>query len=94
MSMASLPPDLEKFVLDQLAAGKYQSSADVLCDAVRLLRERELRREELRSEIDRGIRQLETGEFVELDSDAALEAFFDDSEARGRQRLSTKPDGQ
>jgi antitoxin ParD1/3/4 len=94
MSTTSLPPDLEKFVHDQLASGKYQSSADVLTDAVRLLRDRELRREELRTEIDRGIRQLEAGECVDLDSDAALEAFFDDADARGRKRLSARPDGQ
>jgi antitoxin ParD1/3/4 len=94
MSMPSLPPDLEQFVHNQLAAGKYQSSDDVICDAVRLLRERELRREELRSEIDRGIQQLENGDFIEIDSDASLEAFFDDIEARGRQRLSGKPGGQ
>ena len=89
MSFASLPPDLEQFVLDQLASGKYQSSADVLCDAVRLLRERERRLTELRSEIDQGIKQLETGDCVELESDAALEAFFDDAEARGRQRVAS-----
>ena len=89
MSIGSLPPDLEQFVLDQLATGKYQSSSDVLCDAVRLLRERELRRKELRNEIDRGIAQLDADEFVALDSEAALQAFFDDIEARARQRLST-----
>ena len=88
--MASLPPDLEQFVLDQLATGKYQSSSEVLCDAVRLLREREVRLDALRSEVDRGIMQLDTNEFVELDSEAALQAFFDDIEARGQQRLSQK----
>ncbi len=38
-----LPPDLQQFVLDQLAAGKYQSASYVVWDAVRLVRERELR---------------------------------------------------
>ena len=88
MSMASLPPDLEQFVLDQLATGKYQSSDDVLCDAVRLLREREQKLVALRAEINRGIEQLESGDCIELDSDSALEAFFDDIEARTQQRLS------
>jgi len=88
--MPSLPPDLEQFVHDQLATGKYLSSSDVLCDAVRLLRERELRREVLQREIDRGITQLDSGEFVELDSEVALQAFFADVAARGQQRLSAK----
>jgi putative addiction module CopG family antidote len=90
VSIASLPPDLEQFVLDQLAAGKYQSSSDVLCDAVRLLRDRELRRAELQREIDRGIGQLDSGEYVELSSDAELQAFFDEAAVRGQQRTSTK----
>jgi antitoxin ParD1/3/4 len=81
---------LEQFVLDQLASGKYQSSSDVVCDAVRLLRDRERRREELRKEVNRGIEQLEHGQFVELDSEAALQEFFDSVEARGQQRLSAK----
>lgn len=90
MSIGSLPPDLEQFVLDQLASGKYQSRSDLVCDAVCLMRDRERRREELRTEIDRGTAQLERGDFVELDSDAALQDFFDDIEARGQQRLSAK----
>lgn len=94
MSSAStppaLPPDLQQFVQDQLAAGKYQSASDVVCDAVRLLRERELRLEALRHEIDRGIRQIDSGEYVEIESEAALQKFFDDIEARGQQRLSAK----
>jgi antitoxin ParD1/3/4 len=83
---------LEQFVLDQLASGKYQSSSDVVCEAVRLMRDRERRREELRREVDRGIAQLEAGEFVELDSEAALQDFFDDIEARRQQRFNAKRD--
>jgi len=92
--MASLPPDLEQFVHDQLATGKYQSATDVLCDGVRLLRDREVRLESLRNEIDRGITQLDRGEFVELDLEAAMQDFFDDVEARSRQRLSAEQGGQ
>ena len=90
MSASSLPPDLQQFVLDQLATGKYQSSSDVVCDAVRLLRDREHRREKLRKEVDQGIAQLDTGEFIELDSEDALQGFFDDVAARGQQRHSAK----
>jgi len=88
VSRAPLPPDLEQFVFDQLAKGKYQSATDVVCDAVRLLREREERLESLRAEIDQGIEQLDAGEFIEIDSDTALQAFFDDIEERGKQRLA------
>jgi antitoxin ParD1/3/4 len=91
--MQSLPPDLEQFVLDQLAAGRYQTSSEVLCDAVRLLRDRENRRDEVQKEIDRGLAELESGQSTELNSDAELRAFFDDIETRSQQRLSIKRDG-
>lgn len=90
MSTTPLPPDLEQFVFDRLAKGKYQSAAHVVCDAVRLLREREERLESLRAGIDQGIAQLDAGDFIELNSGAELRAFFDDIEARGEQRLASE----
>ena len=73
-----LPPDLAQFVADQLAQGKYGSASDVVCDGVRLLREREERLTALRADVDQGLAQLESGDFVELENDAAVDAFFDD----------------
>jgi antitoxin ParD1/3/4 len=90
MSTTSLPPDLEQFVFAQLAKGKYQSAHDVVCDGVRLLREREERLEVLRAEIDKGIAQLDAGEFIEINSEAELQAFFDDIEERGNRRLASE----
>lgn len=83
-----LPPDLQQFVQDQLDSGKYHSAADVMCDAVRLLQEREIRLERLRKEIDRGISQLDSGECTEFASEAELKEFFNDVEARGQERLA------
>jgi len=90
--MSSLPPDLEQFVQSQLSQGKYQSAADVVCDAVRLLREREERLEALRAEVDQGLAQIERGEAIELDSDEAIEAFFAGVERRGIERLKSAKD--
>jgi antitoxin ParD1/3/4 len=89
VSTASLPPDLQQFVFDQLAKGRYQSATDVVCDAVRLLREREEKLESLRTEIDRGLNQLEAGDYIELNSEGELQAFFDDIESRSQARRST-----
>jgi hypothetical protein len=44
----------------------------------------------LRNEVDRGISQLDSGEFIEINSDAELRQFFDDIETRGKQRLAAK----
>lgn len=97
MSMASLPPnslppDLAGFVADQLAHGKYDSASDVVCDAVRLLRERDERRTALRTDIDQGIAQLEAGDFIELEGDAAIDDFFSDVLVRAAERRGSKQD--
>lgn len=82
----SLPPDLASFVADQLAQGKYPSASDVVCDAVRLLREREERRRALQADIDQGLIQSTNGDFIELDSDSAVDDFFADVLTRAAER--------
>ena len=84
----SLPPDLAQFVADQLAQGKYESASDVVCDAVRLLREREERLAALRIDVDRGVAQIAAGEFVELETDDDVDLFFNDVLARAAERQS------
>jgi putative addiction module CopG family antidote len=46
-----LPADLEQFVEQELASGKYASRDELVTEAVRLLREREHHLKELREEI-------------------------------------------
>jgi antitoxin ParD1/3/4 len=94
MDLSSLPPDIEQFVQSQLELGKYGSATEVVCDAVRVLRERQTRLETLRKEIEQGIKELDAGEFIELDSDDALREFFEDIQNRGMQRFSTKQAGR
>jgi len=94
MPSAILPPELDQFVKDQVAQGKYQTESEVLSDAVRLMQERDRRLESLRREIDRGLEQLDRGEFIELTNENDLRAFFEDIKAGGRQRMQPKRDGQ
>ena len=88
----SFPPELQQFIEQELASGRYESVDDVVCDGLRLLRER--RRYELREKIDAGLDQLERGEGIELQDEQALEAFFEDVKQRGRKRLETHQSGQ
>lgn len=69
MSPESLPPDLAHFVDQQVAAGKYASPAEAICEGVRLLQEREQRLTELRSELLPSIERLDRGEGIELDAE-------------------------
>ena len=41
MNRSELPADLEAFVQQELAEGKYPSEAELVADALRLLRERQ-----------------------------------------------------
>jgi antitoxin ParD1/3/4 len=88
----SLPPELQQFLDQELASGRYQTREDVICDALRLLRERRLH--ELRKEIDAGLQQLDRGDGIEIEDDRSLQAFFDDIKARGRERLEAHESGK
>jgi len=79
----SLTPHLEEIVKGKVDSGLYTSASEVMRDALRLLEERdqlrELRLEELRREIQKGI---DSGEATPLD--------IEDIKARGRQRLAAQ----
>ena len=55
----SLTPELEKLVQDKVASGLYNSASEVIRESLRLLHERdrvrEIRLEELRKEIQKGL---------------------------------------
>ena len=88
----TFPADLQQFVREELATGRYPSELDLVVDAVRLLREARAREEDLRAEIQARVASLERGEAIELPDDEALERFFDeierevDQEEKGRSR--------
>ena len=77
----SLTPELEKFVQDKVASGRYHSASEVIREGLRLLEEQELiravRPTALREQIQKG---LDSGEATPLDM-AAIKA-------RGRKRLA------
>src|SRR4051812_44250755 len=47
MSDVQLPPELERFATDAIAAGRYGSMAEIVTAGIRLLQREEERREEL-----------------------------------------------
>ena len=68
-----LEETLEKFVAELLEGGFYQSQSEIICDGLRLLKEREdlrkLKQHELRNEILTGLNQLAQGEGVLFDAE-------------------------
>jgi antitoxin ParD1/3/4 len=79
----SLTPHLENLVKGKVESGFYNSASEVMREALRLLVERDqwrdLRLEELRREIQKGI-----------DSGAATSLKMEDIKARGHQRLAAQ----
>ena len=79
----SLTPHLEDLVKGKVESGFYNSASEVMREALRLLAERdqwrELRLQELRNEIQKGI-----------DSGVATPLKMEDIKARGRERLAAQ----
>ena len=81
----SISPELRQLIQQELAAGRYASEDELLLEAVRLLAERNRRREGLQRQIQIGRDQLDRGEYTDYD-EVSLREFFDEVQERGRQR--------
>ena len=84
----SLTDELERFVQAQVESGMYYSASEVIREGLRLLKEKDMLRqikiEELRKEIQKGIDSLDSGESVSFDVEKI--------KAEGRKRLAAKKD--
>jgi antitoxin ParD1/3/4 len=65
----SLTPELERFVQERVASGRYQTASEVVREGLRLLelqeRDREAAHEALKATLKRGVAQAERGEVVD-----------------------------
>jgi antitoxin ParD1/3/4 len=60
----SLPDDLQQFAADQVEQGSFSSPAEVICEGVKLLKERERQLTDLRTKLQEGADQLKRGEGI------------------------------
>jgi antitoxin ParD1/3/4 len=58
----SLTPELERLVNEKVESGLYQTASEVVREALRLLKERDQAREELRADVLAGFDQLARGD--------------------------------
>jgi antitoxin ParD1/3/4 len=67
----SLTPELEQFVQQRVATGRYQTASEVIREGLRLLENQERDREaafmSLKAKLKRGSDQADRGEFVDPD---------------------------
>ena len=81
----TLPADVEKFVAEEVAAGRYPSAEAVLTAAAVALREKQAldrKREELRKEIQLGLDDIAAGRVVETSMDEILDRVLNRKRAR------------
>lgn len=83
----ALGDHFEKFIADQVSAGRYNNDSEVVRAGLRLLEEHELKLRELRALIDEGDRAYAEGRYTTIDDPTA---FTQDLIARGRQRAAKK----
>jgi antitoxin ParD1/3/4 len=82
----SLTPELDAFLQSRVESGRYQTSSEVVREALRLLQHQENERDEafrqLKAKLERGAGQAERGEL--LDGDEVFEELRELIEERRR----------
>ena len=58
----SLTPELERLVIEKVESGVYQTASEVVGEALRLLKERDQAREQLRADVQAGFDQFASSE--------------------------------
>jgi putative addiction module CopG family antidote len=85
-----LPPDIQQFVDQQLAAGRYASQQDLVVSALRFFRDSHARLEEIRTELRGRLARLSGQGAIELEDDEALGRFLDEIEAEVQADLGSR----
>jgi antitoxin ParD1/3/4 len=82
----SITPELDAFLESRVKSGRYQTTSEVVREALRLMERHEREREEsfrdLKAKLERGAAQAERGEL--LDGDAVFEELREMIEERRR----------
>jgi antitoxin ParD1/3/4 len=85
----SLTPELERLVNEKVDSGLYQTASEVVREALRLLKDRDHARQQLRADVQAGLDQLTRGEGRTYDKTAGHE-LTDRIKARGRAARAKK----
>jgi antitoxin ParD1/3/4 len=82
----SLTPELEQFVQERVASGRYQTASEVVREGLRLLelqeRDRDAAHKALKAKLKRGVEQADRGEVV--DGEEFLEQLVRRLESKSR----------
>lgn len=89
-----LSPELENLIREKVSSGDYNSPSEVIREALGLLKEqdqlREIRREEVRREVMKGVEQIRNGEFTTISNDEEAERIIEKIKCEGRKKLAER----
>ena len=85
----SLTPELERFVNEKVESGLYQTASEVVREALRLLKDRDQAREQLRADVQAGFDQLARGESRSYDKTSGRQ-LAERIKSRGRAARAKK----
>jgi antitoxin ParD1/3/4 len=85
----SLTPELERLVNEKVESGLYQTASEVVREALRLLKERDHAREQLRADVRAGFDELTRGEGRAYDK-ASSRRLAEGIKSRGRAARAKK----
>lgn len=86
----SLTPELERLVNDKVESGLYHTASEVVREALRLLKDRDQAREQLRADVQAGFDQLARGE-GRVNDKVSGRQLAERIKARGRAARAKKP---
>ncbi len=90
MLTVNLPPEIEQFLRQVVATGEYTDEQEAVLEAIRLLRDRDTRYRQLRTDVQEAIQSVDRGQGIELESKEATRRFFDELEAEVQAELAEK----
>jgi Arc/MetJ-type ribon-helix-helix transcriptional regulator len=92
-----LSPDVERQIEDLVTSGRFASADEFIRRCVEQYRQEErwieelAGREDIRRQVEEGVRDLEEGRYTDYD-DNGLKALFEQIKREGRQELGLPPD--
>lgn len=90
----SLSPELEALIQEKVKSGDYNSASEVVREALRLLKEqdllKELRREEIRREVMKGVADMEAGRYTTISNKTDAEKMISKIKREGRRELARR----
>lgn len=98
----SLPPKMARFIRGKVKAGAYTNASEVVRDAVRHMQELEIARNDRHTltviadpddaavKVAEGDAAIQRGEYIEIDGNDELKAYFDSVRARAKKELAAE----